>query len=849
MTWEADFVGRDRELKQLTDAIEQARIGNGSLLFIIGEAGVGKSRLVSELSKLRTDLDFEFLKGVCIYQEGTDPYLPFIDMFKGYLTTHPYLAQALQSSFSPSAAAIFDYYSIEESRYTPNTQPENADENEITKNVEDKPEPEKSSTTGRYGGAQDKKEFDIETGITPSPDITKFSLQEGRHRMYETVSRMIINISKRKPLVMFLDDLNWADTATLHLLHYLARNFSEHPIFIVGAYRQEDLDYTKGQIHPLQELISRLGAENLFSSIELDCLTDIDTIRIVSDLLGVKDVPKEFADLIYNDTEGNPFFIKEVLKTLIDDGAVVIEDESLKLNISPDEIIIPTSIKEMINFRKQRLDDEHVDVIEYAAVIGFEFNLELLKNVMDVPETKLINILTKLTERKFITDIEDGKGLTWQFTHNKTHEVIYNEINENKKKLIHLRVAKYLEDVSIENIDEVVYNLAYHFYYGVAYDRALSYAIEGGEKAMRSYATKRALDLYNIGLNSLRLLDEKLASTPHYKEKKIEVLSQLATLNKTTGDWDKALNYYEQVLPISDEIKEDQVKSNTLLDIGWLYLQRNYCTEAEKYFKRSLEIAEKIKDHNIIAEVYQGLGSVYELDGDYNKAIENFSVSRKFADTNEDIVNLARVHNAFGRIYNIQGNFQKAVKHKERSIFIFEQLNDLPELAKAYNSLGLTYYDMGEIDKNLEFNEKCIELADKISDIRIKGFGLTNAVGALVKSDQLDKALSYTKEALEIFQKLEEHDMIAQNYKNFGLIFKEKEDWDQAILNFKKAIDVMEHLVVTKQLEDCYRQFADTYESKGEAKKANYYKTKAEALSNIETEKGCHGNVPNYGLI
>ncbi|MCK4819335.1 tetratricopeptide repeat protein, partial [bacterium] len=462
--------------------------------------------------------------------------------------------------------------------------------------------------------------------------------------------------------------------------------------------------------------------------------TNEDTVQIVSDLLSAKELPKNFSELIYHETEGNPFFIKEVLKTLIDEGSLVLDNGGLVFNISPDDIVIPISIKELINLRMQRLEDDYVDILEYAAVIGFEFNLELLKNVMDTPETKLINILGKLTEAKFIEEIKDEKGLSWKFTHNKTHEVIYNEINENKKKLIHIRIANYLEEVSVDNIDEVVYDLAYHYYNGVDYDCALSYSIEGGEKAMRTYAHKKALKLYNIGLNSFRLLDEKLANTPHYKEKKIEVLSMLGTLNRTMGDWDKALNYYEQIIPICEDLKDLERKSSTFLNIGWLYTQKNYWLEAEKYFRRSLELSEQIKDPYITSEAYQGLGAFYEQNGELNKAIKCYSISRKLADTNEDIINLARVHNAFGRIYNQQGNFMKAVKHKERSIYIFEKLNNLPELAKAYNSLGLTYSDMGELEKNIEFNEKCIELADRISDIRIKGFGLSNCVTSLVEN-------------------------------------------------------------------------------------------------------------------
>ncbi len=833
MTWEAKFVNREYELKHLKYALEQTQTGFGSILFITGEAGIGKTRLVEEFAKKRISKYFEFLEGRCIYRDGTDPYLPFIEMFKGYLNAHPYLATSILASINSPAGVIFDIYPTEKSRYTPDSGTSGSDDSnnkedtnqELTNEIHESEDIAQDLSTAEP--AQAASTIEGSKSIPKQTEVSGYQLLEGKHRMFETISKIIIDISKKKPLVLFLDDLQWADVASLHLLHYLARAITHQPILIIGAYRPEDLDFYQGIVHPLEELITRLGAENLYSTIEIHRLNHAEIPLMVSNLLGVENIPNDFTDLIYNETEGNPYFIKEVLRSLIEEGALSVKDDKLQLNISPEEIVIPTSIKELINLRLQRLEDEYIDVMEYAAVIGNEFDLELLENITEIPETKLIKILSKLTESKFIIDIQGSKTLGWKFTHNKTHEVIYNQINENKKKLIHLKIAKFIEDSQIDNIDDVVYDLAHHFYNGYDFDRALLYSIEGGEKAIKSYANKEALNLYNISLNSLRRLDEELANTAHYKEKKIEVLSKLAIINKNIGEWDKALEYYEQILPISDEIKAPHIKSKTYLDMGWIYQQRSFWTEAQNYFQKSLTISKVISDFFISSEAYYGLGAVYEREGEFERALEYYSTSRKFAEENYDLLNLAKANNAFGRIYNQQGNYIKAVEHKKKSIVLFERIKDLPELAKSFTSLALTYYDMGELEKNIEYNEKCIELADLISDIRIKGYGLSNAVESLVKTQQLEKALNYASGALEIFKKLEERFMIALNYMNFGIIFKEKKEFNKSKYYFKKAIEFMENLKIPYHLADCYRQFADLYRIKGEAAKTSYYLEKA----------------------
>jgi predicted ATPase len=833
MAWEAQFIGREDELKLLQHALELAKAGHGGVIFITGEAGVGKTRLAEELEKAEMGFEFEFLKGQCIYSEGVDPYLPFIDLFKGYLTAHPYVTTAVMATFASPASIIFDYFPTETEKYSPKIEKKSVKTKGTSKKKETKKSQSEndniSSNSGMYKNSLNSNTLEPSKGLKPT-EFSDFQLLEGKHRMFETISKIIINISQKKTLVLFLDDLHWADAASLHLFHYLARNITKQPILMIGAYRSEELENLSGQVHPLQELITRLGSESLYSLIGLERLGHEQSSEIIISLLGVKNIPPDFANLIFVETEGNPFFIREVLRTLVEEGALSIKNDKLVLNISPEEIVIPTSIKELIKLQIQRLDDSTVEVLEHSSVIGNEFDLELLKNIVDYTPKKIINTISKLIDAKILHNLDEKGGFVWRFSHNKTREVIYSELNDNKKRLIHLAIANYLEKYRAEKISEVVYDLANHYYHGFDFKSALAYSIVGGEKAMRAYANKEALELFNISLNSIRRLDEKVAETKEYKHKKTDVLSKLGALHITLGEWDKALDYYEQIIPICDEMKDNKRKAKAYLDIGWLYQRRSFWEEAQKNFRKSLALADAIKEESIVTQAYNGLGAVLEREGDFDQAIECYTISRKFAEKNDDLLNLAKAHNAFGRIYNQQRNYLKAIDHKNKSIYLFEQVKDLPELAKSYTSLGLTYLDMGNMEKNIEYNEKCILLADEISDIRIKGYGLSNAVEALVKTNQLDKALNYASDALEIFKKLGERFMIALNYMNYGTIFKHMKDWEKSKYYFKTTIEFMENLKIPYHLADCYRQFADMYRKKGEAAKTVYYLQKAKDI-------------------
>jgi predicted ATPase len=831
MAWNAQFVGREEELEQLTRALELASTGHGGVIFITGEAGVGKTRLAEEIKNIKTVSEFEFLKGQCIYRESVDPYLPFIDMFKGYLTAHPYITTAIMASFSSPATMIFDYYPSEIEKYEKEQATSKTKDGEKQTLVEHSFPVSISARTGKYK-TNSGQNYAASAKASKQSDFQDFQLLEGKHRMFETISKIIINISKKKPIVMFLDDLHWADAASIHLFHYLARNIVKQPILMIGAYRTEEIDYYSGTVHPLQELVARLGSESLYSVIHLERLDDSQSKAIIGSLLSVTNVPKPFAKLIYTETEGNPFFIKEVLRNLIEDGALSIKNDKLTLNIKPEEIVIPTSIKELLKLQIKRLDKELVEVLENASVIGNEFNLEILKSVVDLSAKKLVRAIGKLVDARILVSVEEKGGFTWKFSHNKTREVIYSELNPDNKRMVHRLIAQYLEENIKDQHDDVVYDLAYHFYYGNDFKSALAFSKVGGEKAMQAYANKEALELFNISLNSLRRLDEKLAGTEENKYNKIEVLSKLGTLHMALGEWDIALDYYEQIIPICEELNDKSRIARTYLEIGWLYQRRSHWDEAQKNFRKSLAVADSMKDEVLVAQAYHGLGAVLEREGDLNQAIECYQISMRFAEKNEDLQNLAKAHNAFGRIYNQQGNFMKAIDHKNKSIYLFEQIQDLPELAKAYTSLGLTYFDIGNMEKNIEYNEKCIELAEQISDVRIKGYGLSNAVEALVKTDQLDKALDYASEALDIFKKMGERFMIALNYMNFGIIFKEQKDWDKSKYYFKTTIEFMENLKIPYHLADCYRQFADMYRQKGENAKVIYYLEKAKEIYN-----------------
>jgi predicted ATPase len=272
------FVGRESEMDELKSHLTESANGHGRLVLIVGEMGIGKSRLADELGRYANTQDILFLKGRSLYKENTEPYLPFVEAFSGYLSGEK------------------DYHDVDS-----------------------------RAVMGAYG------EEPFSLGLLPlrqSSEVASvikkanLNFQQERDRLFESICELVIEISENRPLLLVLDDLQWADDGTLQVLHYLARNIRSHKVLILGTYCPEDLNNNGGKSNSLPETIRRMRIEKLFSEIKLNRFNEKCTTLMIESLVGKQSLPNGFSKMLFKESEGNPFFIEEVLKSLVNEGLI-----------------------------------------------------------------------------------------------------------------------------------------------------------------------------------------------------------------------------------------------------------------------------------------------------------------------------------------------------------------------------------------------------------------------------------------------------------------------------------------------------------------------------------------------
>ncbi|MEE9402071.1 MAG: BREX system ATP-binding domain-containing protein, partial [Desulfobacteria bacterium] len=329
---ESIFVGREKELEELTADLEEVKAGRGRLVIIEGQAGIGKTRLVLELQRIATEQDFEILSGRCLSLQQTDPYAPFLSALGDKLIHRP-----------------------------------KGDED-----LHELPLGLRGVGEGEDWAAAESSSLPL--GLIPmaetgDADLSKIDIQSERDRLFNNVLDVIIESSKKKPLMLFIDDLQWADNATLQMLSYITRNITNSRVLLCTAHRPEELDIGNGE-SPFAQILQQVGRSVSHKRIELDMMSDVDISNIIKNIVGVKEVPERFLSKIYDESEGNPFFVEEVVKSLMDEGIILRHGHIWDTGVDIASIRIPNTIRDVITHRIARLDENAKRILRFASVIG-----------------------------------------------------------------------------------------------------------------------------------------------------------------------------------------------------------------------------------------------------------------------------------------------------------------------------------------------------------------------------------------------------------------------------------------------------------------------------------------------
>jgi predicted ATPase len=308
--------------------------------------------------------------------------------------------------------------------------------------------------------------------LPPGDDaVLSMDAQQRRFKLFEALRALILRWGETRPLVLVVEDLHWSDPTTEETLRYLADNVAAARVVLLMTYRP-------GYHHPF-------GERTYVSRLVLHTLSAHESAQLAEGMLATSALPMELRDLIMQKAEGNPFFIEEVLTSLLETGALAQEDGRYLLRTPFPAIDVPDTIQGVIMARIDRLAESPRRALQLAAVVGREFTLRLLARIADV-ETPLAPALQALKELEFISERSIYPELAYMFKHALTHDVAYNSLLVQRRQVLHQMVAMAIEELYAERLPEFCEMLAYHYEQGEVWEKALAYLVQAGQKAQQA---------------------------------------------------------------------------------------------------------------------------------------------------------------------------------------------------------------------------------------------------------------------------------------------------------------------------------------------------------------------------
>jgi eukaryotic-like serine/threonine-protein kinase len=473
------FVGRESELKQLQGAYDGAASGQGGLLMVIGEPGIGKTALCEQLATYAAVRGGKTLVGHC-YEEGSLslPYLPFVEAMRTYVLERD--PDALRHDLGSGAQEVARIVS------------------EVRERV----------------------------GIAPSSAAG--DPEEDRWRLMQAVGGFLKNASAVQPLVIVLEDLHWADRGTPDLLVSLARQLAGTRLLLVGSYRDVEVDRS----HPLSGALADLRRVAAFDRVLLRGLTPDEVARMINAITG-QEIRWSFAEAVHRQTEGNPLFIQEVLRYLVEEGILHREDGRWeRRGDAPLDLHIPEGLRDVIGKRLSQLSGECNRLLAIAAVIGREFTLETLRRVAELPEEQLVAALEEATHVAVLEEQTRPGLIHYRFTHAFFRQTLYEELSAPRRLRLHQQVARALEGQYGGRLDEHAAELAEHFAQSTDHGdlaKAVHYGELGAHRANAVYAYGEAARLLEQAIDVQEVLN------PDDTGKRCDLLIALGTALMPSG--------------------------------------------------------------------------------------------------------------------------------------------------------------------------------------------------------------------------------------------------------------------------------------------------------------------------
>ena len=819
------FVGRTREIEALKESFEKVKSGEGQVVGIVGEAGVGKSRLLLEFRNLLLKGEVTHFEGRCLHYGGSMPYLPILDVLRSYI------------GVKEGEQELVIRQKLNERIH------------ELDENLQHVIPPFQELLSVK---ADDE-------------GFAKLEPKQKREKTFEAIRDLLIRGSHDRPLVLVVEDLHWIDKTSEEFLNYMIGWLPKTRILLLLLYRPE---YTH-----------QWGSKSYYSLIGVGQLSMSTSAELVAAILDGGDIVPELRDLILKRAAGNPLFMEELTHALLQNGSIQKKDDRFVLTRDVSSVQVPDTIQGIIAARMDRLEESLKRIMQVASVIGREFAFRILETIIEMKE-ELKAGLINLQGLEFIYEKSLFPELEYIFRHALVQEVAYNSLLINRRKEIHEKIGLAIENLYPNRLEEFYEILAYHYARGEVLEKASRYLKLSGSKATRNHSLWAAYSSYKEALATLR----RLPDTEENKKEYLEVLRLAVLPLNLLGFPEGSLEILQEGEGLSKDLHDNRHLAFFFGRLSAYYAIRGDAPLGVKYSEKALELARRSRDIDLIVRITPGLCASYMGTGRHSKVVDivpgfldllekteqesNFfamslnpyswlcgycGISMGYLGNFEegkivlekglrhavrigDLTMSGLVESCCGMFFLIKGDWKPVKEHLQNSIKINEEVKFLLGLAWSWGSLGLAIsylgdpetggkyvekglkiqrdagfemllsmyplflgiicYQQGDLMNARHFADEALRLSQKNNEKHFEGHSwiwLGRIVGRMEKP-QIGKAEEYILQGMKMLDELKLKPFYAQGCLFLGEVLADAGDREKALESLKKAESMFQEM-------------------------------------------------------
>ncbi len=750
----ADLIGRKAEIVQLREAVEDLREGRGKIFSVCGDAGTGKSRLVEEFKATLDLQEIQWLEGHAHAYSQNIPYFPLIDF--------------LNRTFQ-------------------------IEEGDLPEELREKIELGIENLLGKTEGV-----VPYVGGLynISYPEVEDVSPEFWKSRLQDSILRILSALAKRSTTVFCLEDLHWADPSFVELLRNALLEIRQ-PAIVLCVYRPRFSLFTTHQLTSI---------EKIYQEIRLQDLSPSEAQDMLGSLLKTESIPSDLRRFVQDKTEGNPFYLEELINSLIESETLIRDNGSWRITRPISESEISSTIQGVISGRLDRLEKETKRILQEASVIGRAFLYEILKRITELKED-IDRCLRGLEQLDLIRTRSLQPDLEYIFKHALTQEVVYNGLLKKERQAIHEQIGLVMEQLFKDRLPEIYETLAFHFTQGQSI-KAVDYLMKSGEKSLSKYAVEEAHQYYQkafdiLGTKTDKTSDEKVTLTDllnswgyvHYylgdinefvnlfraHEKLVESLDDEARLGMyyvwlgvalyMAGKTADSYDYLQKALDLGDRCSNQKVIGYACAWLAWTCGEMGLLAKGIGYGERARQMAKSFpSDQYMFFKPIAGLGYLYWIKGVVKKAFECGEILLEYGDRNSNSRSKVMGHWIISLAHCARGDFQSSVESAKKALEVAKD----PLYAQFPSiTLGFGYFLNGQFEEAENTLQQLIGFSEKrgLGELLIPAYASLGPV--LIAKGQMSQGLKKLQETQQAFLENQRRSNYALGEHILGAIYSQ----------------------------------------------------------------------------